>query len=248
MLKHLLLAGVAAILLMAALPAVADGPAYTGADKADSAATGTVASGTSGTVASDTSGTASSASAGTTAAGDDNNIRLTPDKTRILILDQDAASILVTNPAHAEVVLESPRKIIILPRTPGTTGLSILDAQGQPIMDRNIIVTGAQQNYVRIRRSCAGARSGGCVPDAYYYCPDGCYEISTVEASRNGMRIPELPMRAPADSDADADSIDMDEMEENMGDMTPEELIERIEQFQEMQQTPFPANNMMEGQ
>lgn len=107
-------------------------------------------------------------------------LRLTPDRTEVIRLDQDAASVVVTNPAHAQVMMETPRLLLVMPRTPGSTSLFVLNADGQAILERDIIVSAASRPYVRIRRSCTGS---SCQPDAYYYCPDGCYEVSTVPTS-----------------------------------------------------------------
>jgi hypothetical protein len=141
---------------------------------------------------------------------DDGIIRLTPDKTRLLHIDQDAASVVVTNPAHAAVLLDSPRTLLLMPRAPGTTAFTVLDAKGKVILERNIVVTGAEQkkNYVRIRRSCGGQSGGGdCTPSAYYYCPDGCYEVTPVEGDQQ-TNVPPLaaaPLTLPQETNAASD-------------------------------------------
>lgn len=128
------------------------------------------------------------------AAAQDNDafIRLTPDSTRIVNLDQDAASVIVTNPAHARVLLDTPRMLIVMPRTPGTTPLTVLNAKGETILQKTIIVTAtAKPQYVRIRRMCGQAGSGSdCVPTSYFYCPDGCYEVSPVDPGSDNADVP----------------------------------------------------------
>jgi hypothetical protein len=118
---------------------------------------------------------------------DPDAIRLTPDRTKILRLKQDAASVIVTNPQHAVVMLDSPRLLILMPRDPGTTSFTVLDRDGKVLMERNIIVSGAQAKYVRIRRVCGN--NNNCVSSAYYYCPDGCYEITPVDGTGQ-MAVP----------------------------------------------------------
>lgn len=151
---------------------------------------------------------------------DPDAIRLTPDRTKILRLKKDAASVIVTNPAHASVVLDSARTVILMPRMPGTTSLIILDRDGGAILERNIIVSAAQPKYVRIRRACDG-RDRTCQESAYFYCPDGCYEINTVEGTSLPNNIPTFTGGAPTAQRDQGDDVIADETER---DMTPEEV------------------------
>jgi hypothetical protein len=124
-------------------------------------------------------------------AEDSGIIRITPDRTKLVRLRQDAASVIVTNPAHASVLLDSPRLLVVMPRLPGTTSFTVLNARGDVIMERTVIVAStAQPKYVRVRRIC-GSGDSGCVPSAYFYCPDGCYEVMTVPPGET--QVPEIP-------------------------------------------------------
>ena len=128
-----------------------------------------------------------------TSADDDSVIRITPDKTKIVHLTQDAASVIVTNPTNLSVLLDSPRLLIVMPRTPGTTSFTVLNAKGQTIAEKTVIVTSnAKPKYVRIRRVCDNA-GAGCVPTAYFYCPDGCYEVMTVPPDNGATNVPDVP-------------------------------------------------------
>lgn len=127
-------------------------------------------------------------------AEDDTIIRITPDKTKIVRLKEDAASVIVTNPAHVSVLLDSPRLLVVMPRVPGSTSFTVLNAKGQIILERTVIVSGlAKQKYVRIRRMCDNGGTGGCVPTAYFYCPDGCYEVLTVPPDGGATNVPDIP-------------------------------------------------------
>jgi hypothetical protein len=121
-------------------------------------------------------------------------LRLTPNKNKIIRLDQDAASIIVNNPDHASVMLDSPRLIIVMPRLPGTTSFTVLNSAGETILQKDVIVTNVQPQYVRVRRVCASGDTA-CTPAAYYYCPDGCYEVTPVAPGREG-NIPPPPVTA----------------------------------------------------
>lgn len=131
----------------------------------------------------------------------DDALRLTMNKDQIIRLNQDAASVVVNNPAHAEVLLDSPRLLIVMPRAAGATSFTVLNAKGDIILRRDIIVTNVQPKYVRIRRMCTGS-DASCVPAAYYYCPDGCYEVTPVGTSGGGA-VP-APAGAPASAAANA--------------------------------------------
>jgi hypothetical protein len=143
------------------------------------------------TAATSTTTGAPAAAVRTTRTAPRDAIRLTPDRTEIVRLDQDAASVVVTNPAHAQVMMETPRLLLVMPRTPGSTSLFVLNADGETILERDIIVGANAAPYVRIRKSC-NAGDGACAADAYYYCPDGCYEVGTV-APAEGGQVPEIP-------------------------------------------------------
>lgn len=136
--------------------------------------------------------TTAAAPVSTAFADDDGFIRITPDTTRIVKLEQDAASVIVTNPLHARVLLDTPRTLIVMPRTPGTTPVTVLNARGETILQKTIVVsTTAQSKYVRIRRMCGQTGSGGdCVPTSYFYCPDGCYEVSPVDPTTDSAAVP----------------------------------------------------------
>lgn len=152
-------------------------------------------------------------------------LRLTPDKTHVLRLERDAASVIVANPEHAGVMLDSPRLLIIMPRQPGTTSFTVLDARGESLLEKTVIVSAVQQDkqYVRIRRMCDG-NDNSCVPSANYYCPDGCYEISTVVSDGGAVSIPEIaagtPPALPPETLA-AESEPADREEESIMDSSP---------------------------
>lgn len=103
-------------------------------------------------------------------------LRLTPDRTELIDLDADAQSIIVGNPAHASVLMDSPRKLLVVPKSPGATHFSVLGKSGDVIMQRHVIVASQKEKYVRIRRSCANGNRD-CRPTSVYYCPDTCHEV-----------------------------------------------------------------------
>ena len=107
-------------------------------------------------------------------------LKMMPDKSELVRLDREAASVVVGNPTQIAVMLDSPRLAVVIPRASGATYFTVLDKDGNVIMQRHVIVAGPKKNYVRVRRSCANAGEGAeCQPTSVYFCPDMCHEVST---------------------------------------------------------------------
>jgi|GEM_PF-3546257 len=113
-------------------------------------------------------------------------IRLTPDKSEIVNLDTEVKSMIVGNPLHLNVIMDTTKRLVLVPRSPGATSFTALDETGKVIMQRHVIVNGPEEKYVRIRRSCDAARAGGasvsnCEDMSVYYCPEGlCHPIEMI--------------------------------------------------------------------
>ncbi|HEY8189703.1 MAG TPA: pilus assembly protein N-terminal domain-containing protein [Micavibrio sp.] len=126
-------------------------------------------------------------------------LRLTPDKSELIRLDQDAESVIVGNPTHLGVLMDNRRLLILVPRQPGATYLTVLDAKGDIIMQRHVLVAVPGTDYVRIRRSCsAEALSKGCQQTSVYYCPGMCHEVGIVSDTGSGDIAPLPPSSTPA--------------------------------------------------
>jgi len=136
-------------------------------------------------------------------------IRLTPNESHILHLNRNAASVIVANPAHAGVFLDTPRVLVIVPGTPGATSFTVLDVEGNEIMRRDVIISERQNKYVRIQRICAG--SGGCVPSSVYFCPDGCHQVSTTGRDSGSVNVSARPGPAPSGPPPSGTPGDMDD-------------------------------------
>lgn len=114
-------------------------------------------------------------------------LNLMPDKSELVHLDREAASVVVGNSSSITVMLDSPRLAVVIPRAAGATYFSILDKDGNVIMQRHVVVAAPKKNYVRVRRSCANAATGkDCKPTSVYFCPDMCHEIGAASANGAG--------------------------------------------------------------
>lgn len=109
-------------------------------------------------------------------------LRLTQDKSEMLKLNQEAASVIVGNPSHISVLLDTPDTLVVVPRMQGASHFSVIAEDGSVLMQRHVIVGAAKENYVRIRRSC-NANSRNCEEVSTYFCPDTCHEV---EENLNG--------------------------------------------------------------
>lgn len=118
-------------------------------------------------------------------------MRLTPEKSEIINLDHDVKSLIIGNPMHLNVVMDTTRRLVLVPRSPGATSFTALDDKGKVIMQRHVIVNGPNEKYVRIRRSCnaartAGKSASGCEDMSMYYCPEGlCYPVEMVTSQKS---------------------------------------------------------------
>lgn len=104
-------------------------------------------------------------------------IRLTPDKSEIVTLSREAASIIVGNPNHLGVMADSSRRLVLVPRAPGASFFTVLDKEGGVIMQRHAIIASPKKKYVRVRRACAASTDENCQETRVFYCPDMCHEI-----------------------------------------------------------------------
>ena len=100
-------------------------------------------------------------------------LHVTVGKAHLLRLDIDASTVMVANPAVADVVLESPRLLFILGRAPGETNLYILDGDGAEILRADVLVVPNADREVTLDRntleatfSCAPRCAPTTEPDA----------------------------------------------------------------------------------
>jgi hypothetical protein len=90
------------------------------------------------------------------AAGAERTIRVQADAAVTLDLAAEAKTVLVTNPAIADVTPINGRKLIVLGRGTGQTGLLIFDDAGKSLLEATVLVTPARQGAVTIHRGVNG--------------------------------------------------------------------------------------------
>lgn len=127
-------------------------------------------------------------------------IRMTPEGPAVIKLDEDAASVIVGNPAHATAILENPRLIMLMPQQPGATKVMALDRSGKAIFNRHVLVGGGSKGFIRINRACNSSQNADCRPVSMYYCPDRCYQTAVAQpesAITQTKQPPAPPAYAP---------------------------------------------------
>ncbi len=104
-------------------------------------------------------------------------LRLSQDKSEMITLSDEAASVIVGNPNHVSVLLDTPTTLVVVPRTAGASHFTVIGKDGSTLMQRHVIVGGPKDKYVRIRRSCDAA-DRNCQATRTYFCPDVCHEVT----------------------------------------------------------------------
>lgn len=110
-------------------------------------------------------------------------LRLSPDKSSILRLERAAGSIIIGNPAHLNIMADSADRLIVVPRAQGASFFTVLDKNGDLLMQRHVIVASPKEKYLRVRNTCAPGQD--CEATNVYYCPDMCHEIMTPETTQD---------------------------------------------------------------
>lgn len=106
-------------------------------------------------------------------------LRMTPDKSEILVFEETVGRVIIGNDAHLNIMMDSARRLIVVPRVPGATHFSVLSSDGKVLMQRHAIVAAPTEKYVRIRETCM-AEAEGCMPVRMFYCPGMCHEVAIV--------------------------------------------------------------------
>lgn len=146
-------------------------------------------------------------------------LRLTPDKSELIRLDQDAGSVILGNPEHATILAESPSLLVVVPKMPGATYFTILGSDGNVIMQRHVIVASPKEDYVRVRKSCLGSQAAAddsCTETNIYYCPDMCHNIvpsieedkAANNANSNDDKKSQSGNAAASDDGSDSEAVD----------------------------------------
>ncbi len=90
-------------------------------------------------------------------------VRVTLDKYELVRLNADIATVLIANPAIADVIVEKSRLLFLIGRSPGETMLVLLDKAGREIMNTSIVVVPNLEREVTVHRGAVEA-TFSCAP------------------------------------------------------------------------------------
>lgn len=105
-------------------------------------------------------------------------IKLSPDKSKLIRFDQTIDRVIVGNPIHLAVLPNDKNTIVLVGRAAGATYFTAMNTKGEIVMQRHVFVAAPQDNYVRIRRTCAASEQKECQDTQIYYCPDTCHDVA----------------------------------------------------------------------
>ena len=93
------------------------------------------------------------------------NIEVVMNQAKIVKLARAADTIVVGNPAIADAAVQDASTIVLTGKGFGVTNLVVLDREGSPILDEQVIVTRGDTSTVRIYRR-SEVQTMSCAP----YC------------------------------------------------------------------------------
>jgi len=97
------------------------------------------------------------------------------DQSAVLRLPSGAQSVMIGNPAIADVNMLDTHTAVVLGRGFGVTNLLVIDGRGRTLMDRQIVVSSAGANRISIIRGGAGAQR---LEVSNYACASRCEQVS----------------------------------------------------------------------
>jgi Flp pilus assembly secretin CpaC len=119
-----------------------------------------------------------------TAAQAEDAIRIVMNQAKIIKLARAADTVVIGNPEIADATIQDPRTIVLTGRGFGVTNIVVLDADGLPVVDEQIVVARQTANSVRVYRR-SEVQTLSCTP----FC-EGSYKTEAEYASEREMRAP----------------------------------------------------------
>ena len=96
-------------------------------------------------------------------AAEDGAVHVMTDRAKVFRIDAPADTVIVGNPAIADVAMYDRQTVVVTGKLYGTTNLVILDKAGEPIIDEVITVGASSGDVVTVLRRTARS-SYSCAP------------------------------------------------------------------------------------
>ncbi len=127
-------------------------------------------------------------------------LRVTLDQATIMRLPEKVSTIVVGNPLIADIAVQSGGLVVVTGKGYGSTNFIVLDRAGAVLMERNVIVSGANGNTVSVYRG-AERETYSCTPmcerritlgdsAAYFTATLGQSDVRNSQSSAAGSRGP----------------------------------------------------------
>ena len=111
------------------------------------------------------------------------DIRVQPDRARLLEVAGQPSTVVVGNPLYADVLVVG-RKLLVQGRNYGKTNVIVLDADGNRLASFDVVVAGRPEEQIAVYRQ--GVRSS-------YVCAPDCGQV--VDTSDNALVLEDLGKR-----------------------------------------------------
>jgi Flp pilus assembly secretin CpaC len=121
-------------------------------------------------------------------------IQLGPAQARIVELPRPAGAVIVAAPEALAAVLDSPQRLVLIPRQISATSLTVLDQSGTVMLQSSVIISGRNTNAMRVTRGCTG--TGNCLPSSVEFCADDCVTLPILATAVAGSNTGAAPMGA----------------------------------------------------
>ncbi|MBA5776236.1 pilus assembly protein N-terminal domain-containing protein [Stappia sp. F7233] len=125
------------------------------------------------------------------AAAEDGGVVVMTDRAKVFRIDKPADTVIVGNPAIADVTMHDRNTVVVTGKVFGTTNLVILDRNAEPIIDEVIIVRPSDTGLVTVQRNVARfsySCSPVCEPTLRVGDQKDTFELTTQQVeSRNKM-------------------------------------------------------------
>ncbi|MDD7910099.1 pilus assembly protein N-terminal domain-containing protein [Pseudovibrio exalbescens] len=86
------------------------------------------------------------------------------DQAKVFRIDEPASTIILGNPAIADVTLHDRMTIVVTGKSSGVTNIIVLNEDSEPIVDDQIVVRAAVEEVVSVQRNAIRS-SYSCKPD-----------------------------------------------------------------------------------
>ncbi len=94
-------------------------------------------------------------------------VSVTIDRAKVFNIEDEAATVIVGNPAIADVTVYDSKTLVITGKSSGSTNLVVLDGNGKVVVDESIYVEAANDALVTVHRAAARysfSCKGECTP------------------------------------------------------------------------------------